>query len=326
MTNSDQLALNKKNIDTILVLDFGSQYTQLIARRIRELDVFSIILPWDISKERIAEINPTGIILSGGPESVTNSNTPRIPKIIFDLEIPILGICYGMQTLAEQFGGQVTASKTKEFGYASITLEKPSILFSDFDTGSSIDVWMSHGDHVSLLPDQFNLIASTPSAPIAAMAHSEKPIYALQFHPEVTHTKEGAIILENFVFKICSCDAQWKMNNLIEQRILDIKERVGDKKVLLGLSGGVDSSVTAMLLDRAIGKNLICMFVDNGLLRKNEAEEVESLFREKMDLNLLVVDAKKIFHRHLKGISDPEQKRKSLAGHSLIFLIMSQPN
>ena len=157
MTNSDELALNKKNIDTILVLDFGSQYTQLIARRIRELDVFSIILPWDISKERIAEINPTGIILSGGPESVTNSNTPRIPKIIFDLEIPILGICYGMQTLAEQFGGQVTASKTKEFGYASITLEKASILFSDFDTGSSIDVWMSHGDHVSSFPDQFNL-------------------------------------------------------------------------------------------------------------------------------------------------------------------------
>ena len=310
MTNSDQLALNKKNIDTILVLDFGSQYTQLIARRIRELNVFSIILPWDISKEKIAEINPTGIILSGGPESVTNKNTPRIPKIIFDLEIPILGICYGMQTLAEQFGGQVTASKTKEFGYASITLEKASILFSDFDTGSLIDVWMSHGDHVSTLPDQFHLIASTPSAPIAAMAHSEKPIYALQFHPEVTHTKEGAIVLENFVFKICGCETQWKMNNLIEQRILDIKERVGDKKVLLGLSGGVDSSVAAMLLDKAIGKNLICMFVDNGLLRKNEAEEVESLFKEKMNLNLLIIDAKKIFHRHLKGVSDPEQKRK----------------
>ena len=189
-------------------------------------------------------------------------------------------------------------------------IETACTLFDGFDAGSSIDVWMSHGDHVSTLPDQFNLIASTPSAPIAAMAHSEKPIYALQFHPEVTHTKEGNVVLENFVFKICNCQAQWKMENLIEQRILDIKERVGDKKVLLGLSGGVDSSVTAMLLDRAIGKNLICMFVDNGLLRKNEAEEVEDLFREKMDLNLLVVDAKKIFHRHLKGVSDPEQKRK----------------
>jgi GMP synthase (glutamine-hydrolysing) len=310
MTNSDQLVLDKKNIDTILVLDFGSQYTQLIARRIRELDVFSIILPWDISKERILEINPTGIILSGGPESVTNKNTPRIPEIIFDLDIPILGICYGMQTLAEQFGGQVTASSTKEFGHASITLEQASILFDGFDAGSLVDVWMSHGDHVSSLPDQFLLIASTPSAPIAAMAHSKKPIYALQFHPEVTHTKEGSAVLENFVFKICNCQAQWKMGNLIEQRIHDIKERVGDHKVLLGLSGGVDSSVTAMLLDRAIGKNLICMFVDNGLLRKNEAEEVEDLFREKMELNLLVVDAKKIFHRHLKGVSDSEQKRK----------------
>jgi len=310
MTHSDQLALEKKNIDTILVLDFGSQYTQLIARRIREIDVFSIILPWDISQDRIAEIKPAGIILSGGPESVTNNNTPRIPKIIFDLEIPILGICYGMQTLAEQFGGQVTASKTKEFGHAAITIEQPSALFDGFGSGSSVNVWMSHGDHVTTLPDKFNLIASTLSAPIAAMEHSQKPIYALQFHPEVTHTKEGKIILENFVFRICNCEARWKIENVIEQRILDIKERVGDQKVLLGLSGGVDSSVTAMLLDRAIGKNLICMFVDNGLLRKNEAEEVESLFREKMDLNLLVIDAKKIFHRHLKGVSDPEQKRK----------------
>ena len=200
MTNSNQLAVDKKNIDTILVLDFGSQYTQLIARRIRELDVFSIILPWDISKERIAALNPTGIILSGGPESVTKNNTPRIPKIIFDLDVPILGICYGMQTLAEQYGGQVTASKTKEFGHASITLEKASTLFHDFDAGSIIDVWMSHGDHVSTLPDQFNLIASTPSAPIAAMAHSEKPIYALQFHPEVTHTDNGKKIFKNFLF------------------------------------------------------------------------------------------------------------------------------
>ena len=310
MTKSTSLALDQKDLDTILVIDFGSQYTQLIARRVRELDVFSEILPWDISPERIKDLNPAGIILSGGPESVTVSNTPRIPEIVFDLDVPILGICYGMQTLAEQFGGQVTSSKAKEFGHAEIVIEETSVLFEGFSSGSSIDVWMSHGDHVSTLPDKFKLVASTSSAPIAAMQHSEKPIFALQFHPEVTHTKQGSAVLENFVFKVCKCSAQWKMEDLIEQRIIDIQERVGDKKVLLGLSGGVDSSVTAMLLDQAIGKNLICVFVDNGLLRKNEAEEVENLFKEKMDLNLLVVDAKKIFYRHLKGVSDPEQKRK----------------
>ncbi|MDB9830086.1 glutamine-hydrolyzing GMP synthase [Gammaproteobacteria bacterium] len=310
MTKSTSLALGQKDLDTILVIDFGSQYTQLIARRVRELDVFSEILPWDISPERIKALNPAGIILSGGPESVTALNTPRVPEIVFDLDVPILGICYGMQTLAEQFGGQVTSSKVKEFGHAEIVIEETSVLFEGFSSGSSIDVWMSHGDHVSTLPDKFKLVASTPSAPIAAMQHFEKPIFALQFHPEVTHTKQGNAVLKNFVFKVCKCSAHWKMEDLIEQRVIDIKERVGDQKVLLGLSGGVDSSVTAMLLDRAIGKNLICVFVDNGLLRKNEAEDVENLFKEKMNLNLLVVDAKKIFYRHLKGVSDPEQKRK----------------
>ena len=310
MINSNKLSLDKKNIDTVLVLDFGSQYTQLIARRIRELNVFSVILPWDISTEKIKSLNPKGVILSGGPESVTKSNTPRIPEIIFELDVPVLGICYGMQTLAEQFGGQVSSSKNKEFGHAQILLEKPSLLFDGFSSGSSIDVWMSHGDHVTTIPNEFNLTASTKSAPIAAMEHVNKPIYALQFHPEVTHTKQGNAVLENFTFKICKCSAQWKIENLIEQRINEIKEKVGDRKVLLGLSGGVDSSVTAMLLDQAIGKNLICVFVDNGLLRKNEAEDVQNLFQDKMDLNLLVVDAKKVFYRHLNGISDPEQKRK----------------
>jgi len=310
MKDSKDLALDKKNIDIILVLDFGSQYTQLIARRVRELDVFSEILPWDISTEKIRNLNPNGIILSGGPDSVTSANTPRIPEVIFELDIPILGICYGMQTLAEQFGGQVTASSSKEFGHTTINLEKTSVLFDGFSSGSSIDVWMSHGDQVSTLPDEFNLVASTSSAPIAAMEHVERPIFALQFHPEVTHTKQGNTVIENFVLKVCNCNPAWKMDNLIEQRILDVKQMVGNQKVLLGLSGGVDSSVTAMLLDRAIGKNLICIFVDNGLLRKNEAEDVERLFKDTMDLNLLVIDAKKIFHRHLKGISDPEMKRK----------------
>ena len=310
MSYQDNLSDNKGNFDTILVLDFGSQYTQLIARRVREMNVYSEILPWDISPDRIQSLNPKGVILSGGPESVTNHNTPRAPEIIFELGVPILGICYGMQTLAEQFGGQVAPSKIKEFGHAQITIENTSNLFEGIDIGSNIDVWMSHGDHVSSLPDTFNLIASTESAPITAMQHSERPIYALQFHPEVTHTKEGSVVLKNFVINICNAASSWQMDGLILQKIDKIKKQVGDQKVLLGLSGGVDSSVTAMLLDKAIGNNLICMFVDNGLLRKNEAKDVESLFREKLNLNLIVIDAKKIFHRHLKEISDPEQKRK----------------
>ena len=240
MTKSTSLALDQKNLDTILVIDFGSQYTQLIARRVRELDVFSEILPWDISPERIKDLNPAGIILSGGPESVTVSNTPRIPEIVFNLDVPILGICYGMQTLAEQFGGQVTSSKAKEFGHAEIVIEETSVLFEGFSSGSSIDVWMSHGDHVSTLPDKFKLVASTPSAPIAAMQHSEKPIFALQFHPEVTHTKQGNAVLKNFVFKVCKCSAQWKMEDLIDLRIVVIKERDGDHRELIGLSGGDD--------------------------------------------------------------------------------------
>ena len=310
MNKDSKFSLNEKKLDSIIVIDFGSQYTQLIARRVRELGVYSEIFPWDTSSEIIKANNPKGIILSGGPESVTELNTPRIPEHIFKLNVPILGICYGMQTLAEQFGGQVSSSKEKEFGHAEIILEQPSMLFDGFNTGSSIDVWMSHGDCVSALPDQFNLIASTSSAPIAAMEHTEKSIYAIQFHPEVTHTVQGIALLENFIFKICESHPQWRMEDLIKHRIQEIKDRVGDQRVLLGLSGGVDSSVTAMLLDKAIGKNLICVFVDNGLLRKNEAKEVESLFKEKMDLNLVVVNAKKIFYRHLKGITEPEQKRK----------------
>ncbi len=306
---SSNITLSKSDLDTILVLDFGSQYTQLIARRVRELGVYSEIFPWDIATEKISALNPKGVILSGGPESVTQENTPRIPEIIFNLGIPILGICYGMQTLAEQNGGSVTTSSTKEFGYAELKIEYASKIFDDLDT-KNLDVWMSHGDHVSILPDDFILSASTQSAPIAAMEHKDMPYYALQFHPEVTHTDKGQKIIENFIIDICKSRRNWKLNDLIDHRIKDIKAKVGDKKVLLGLSGGVDSSVTAMLLDRAIGKNLICMFVDNGLLRKNEVNEVIDLFKNKINLNLEVVDAKKTFYRHLKGVTDPEQKRK----------------
>jgi len=308
MNDKANISLDNKNIDTILVLDFGSQYTQLIARRVRESNVYSEILPWDIDEEKIREIKPKGIILSGGPESVTQSHTPRIPQVVFDLNIPLLGICYGMQTLAEQMGGQVISSDNKEFGHAEVLLKADSALFKDLE--QTLNVWMSHGDQVQDLPDNFTLIASTDSAPIAAMQHQTKPIFALQFHPEVTHTECGKVILDNFIFKVCEASNDWKMDDLIEQRIAEIKNKVGDNKVLLGLSGGVDSSVTAALLHQAIGKKLICVFVDNGLLRKGEADEVMQTFKENMNLNVIKSDSEEVFLRHLKGVEDPEQKRK----------------
>ena len=297
-----------KQIDTILVLDFGSQYTQLIARRVRESNVYSEILPWDIDEEKIKSLNPKGIILSGGPDSVTNSYTPRVPQVVFELNIPILGICYGMQTLAEQLGGQVISSEQKEFGYSKLTIKADCILFSDL--GKTLNVWMSHGDQVQDLPDNFDLVAETASAPIAVMQHSTKPIYALQFHPEVTHTEDGKAVLDNYIFKVCKANADWKMDNLIEQRIQEVKNQVQDNKVLLGLSGGVDSSVRAALLHEAIGKKLICVFVDNGLLRKGEVEDVMNTFKENMNLNVIKSDSEEAFLRHLKGVIDPEQKRK----------------
>ena len=305
MTN---LSTKRKEIDTILVLDFGSQYTQLIARRVRESNVYSEILPWDIDEDKIKSMSPKGIILSGGPDSVTNTYTPRVPKIVFELNIPILGICYGMQTLAEQMGGQVISADQKEFGYAELKINNESVLFSDLQ--KSLNVWMSHGDQVQDLPDDFELVASTETAPIAAMQHNSKPIYALQFHPEVTHTEDGKVVLDNFIFKVCNASKDWKMDDLISNRIGEIKKQVKDNKVLLGLSGGVDSSVTAALLHQAIGNKLVCVFVDNGLLRKGEAEEVMETFKENMNLNVIKSDSEEVFLRHLKGIHDPEQKRK----------------
>ena len=305
MTN---LSTKRKEIDTILVLDFGSQYTQLIARRVRESNVYSEILPWDIDEDKIKSMSPKGIILSGGPDSVTNTYTPRVPKIVFELNIPILGICYGMQTLAEQMGGQVISADQKEFGYAELKINNKSVLFSDLK--KSLNVWMSHGDQVQDLPDDFELVASTETAPIAAMQHNSKPIYALQFHPEVTHTEDGKVVLDNFIFKVCNASKDWKMDDLISNRIDEIKKQVKDNKVLLGLSGGVDSSVTAALLHQAIGNKLVCVFVDNGLLRKGEAEEVMETFKENMNLNVIKSDSEEVFLRHLKGIDDPEQKRK----------------
>ena len=303
-----KLSVSNKNIDTILVLDFGSQYTQLIARRIRESDVYSEILPWDIDENKIIDLNPKGIVLSGGPNSVTESYTPRVPQCVFDLGAPILGICYGMQTLAEQMGGQVVSADQKEFGHSELEVINDSIIFKDLD--KKINVWMSHGDQVQDLPDEFNLVASTATAPIAAMEHETLPIYAIQFHPEVTHTDHGQKIIENFIFNVCNANNDWKMDDLISQRIDEIKDQVQKNNVLLGLSGGVDSSVTATLLHKAVGKRLTCVFVDNGLLRKGEADEVMQTFKDNMNLNVIKSDSAEVFLRHLKNIDDPEQKRK----------------
>ncbi|MFL2710270.1 MAG: glutamine-hydrolyzing GMP synthase [SAR86 cluster bacterium] len=303
-----KLSVEDKKIDTILVLDFGSQYTQLIARRIRESNVYSEILPWDIDESKIIDLNPKGIILSGGPNSVTESYTPRLPQSVFDLGIPILGICYGMQTLAEQMGGHVISSDQKEFGHSELTIVKDSVLFKNLK--KQINVWMSHGDQVQDIPDEFDLIAATETAPISAMEHINLPIYAIQFHPEVTHTEDGKTILDNFIFEICGASSEWVMGDLITQRIQEIKEKVQTNKVLLGLSGGVDSSVTAALLHKAIGKKLTCVFVDNGLLRKGEADEVMQTFKDNMNLNVIKSDSKEVFLRHLKNVDDPEQKRK----------------
>ncbi len=316
-----KLSISNKRIDTILVLDFGSQYTQLIARRVRESNVYSEIFPWDISEDKIRNLNPKGVILSGGPNSVTESFTPRAPQCIFDLEVPVLGICYGMQTLAEQMGGHVVSVDKKEFGHSELEIINDSSLFKNIN--KKINVWMSHGDQVQDLPDDYNLIASTKTAPIAAMEHKNLPIYAIQFHPEVTHTDDGQTILNNFIFNICKAENEWKIENLISHRIKEIKEKVKNDKVLLGLSGGVDSSVTAALLHKAIGKKLICIFVDNGLLRKHEPEEVMETFKNNMDLNLIKSDSADTFLRHLENIDDPEQKRK-IIGRTFIDIFDSE--
>ena len=316
-----KLSVTDKKIDTILVLDFGSQYTQLIARRVRENDVYSEILPWDISEDKIKEVKPVGIILSGGPNSVTKSYTPRAPKIVFDLHIPVLGICYGMQTLAEQMGGSVISADQKEFGHAELEVMNESKLFQNLN--KNINVWMSHGDQVQDLPEDFNLAASTSTSPIAAMEHKSLPIYGIQFHPEVTHTENGKDILRNFLFDICNAKTDWKMDDLISSRLDDIKKQVGNEKVLLGLSGGVDSSVTATLLHKAIDNNLICVFVNNGLLRKGEANSVMKTFKDNMNLNVIKSESADIFLRHLKGETDPEQKRK-IIGRTFIDVFDSE--
>ena len=301
----------------ILILDFGSQYTQLIARRVRELGVFSEIRAWDMDDQEIIDYAPNGIILAGGPESVTEENSPRAPQAVFDLGVPVLGICYGMQTMAEQLGGKVEGSDLREFGYARIKAEGSSALLKDIadhlENGDKhLDVWMSHGDKVTQMPEGFELMASTGSCPIAGMYHAEKNYYGVQFHPEVTHTLQGERLLGHFIHEICDCDSLWTPAKIIEDQIARVRAQVGNRKVLLGLSGGVDSSVVAALLHKAIGDQLTCVFVDNGLLRKNEGDMVMDMFADNMGVKVIRADAADLFLGKLKGISDPELKRKAI--------------
>ena len=300
----------------ILILDFGAQYTQLIARRVRELGVYCEIYPWDVSEAEVRAFQPRGIILSGGPESVTDQDPPRAPQAVYELRVPVLGICYGMQTMAQQLGGRVTPSSEREFGYAEVTVTGASRLLADLEDRRSsagealLDVWMSHGDRVDALPPGFLASASTATIPYAAMSDERRRFYGVQFHPEVTHTTQGARLLERFVREIAGSDALWTVGNIIEDAIARVRAQVGGGKVLLGLSGGVDSSVVAAVLQRAIGEQLTCVFVDHGLLRLGEGDQVMSTFAQHLGVRVIRVDAERRFLSALAGVTDPEAKRK----------------
>ncbi len=301
--------------DSILILDFGSQYTQLIARRIRELHVYCEIHPFNWDIEKIKNFNPKGIILSGGPSSVYDQNAPKIDKSIFNLKIPVLGICYGSQLIVYLYNGKVTSASKREYGFAEIFITQKDLLFENLP--EKFSVWMSHGDIIEKIPENFISIAKTKNSPYAAIKSLNLPFWGVQFHPEVAHTQYGKEILANFVFKICKCKPEWNMGSFLEYEIKKIREIVKNEKVICALSGGVDSSVVAMLIHKAIGNNLYCIFVDNGLLRKNEPEKVVKLFKEKFHLNLISVNAKKLFLEKLEGIIDPEKKRK-IIGNTFI--------
>jgi GMP synthase (glutamine-hydrolysing) len=308
MTDKNQL-----HRDNILILDFGSQYTQLIARRVRDMGVFSEIKPYDYDPEAIKAMRPKGIILSGGPESVTEVGSPRAPSIVFELGIPVLGICYGMQTMVEQHGGKVGTMSYREFGPASVNVLEDHDLFAGVSQ-EVIDVWMSHGDSVVEMPPDFFVLASTKTCPIAAIAHRTKPWTGLQFHPEVSHTPEGEQLLQQFVKVICGCESLWVPERIIEESIETVRAKVGSDKVILALSGGVDSSVVAALLQKAIGAQLMCVFVDTGLLRLNEGDEVMRVMQAHLGVNIIRVNARDRYFTALKGVADPEAKRKIIGG------------
>jgi GMP synthase (glutamine-hydrolysing) len=302
--------------DRILILDFGSQYTQLIARRVRELGVYCEIHPWDAGDADVRAFGARGIILSGGPESVTQPGCPAAPAAVWELGVPVLGICYGMQTMAAQLGGRVEPGAVHEFGYAEVRARGHSALLRDIEDRVNaeghglLDVWMSHGDRVTALPPGFKVIASTPDLPIGGMADEARRFYALQFHPEVTHTKQGVRLYARFLHEICGCAADWNAGSIIDDAIARVRAQVGKGRVLLGLSGGVDSSVVAALLHKAIGDQLTCVFVDHGLLRHREGDAVMDLFARNLGVRVIRVDAAERFFRELKGVADPEAKRK----------------
>ena len=307
----------------LLILDFGSQYTQLIARRVRELGVYCEIWDYGVDEKHLEKFAPQGMVFSGGPESVHASESPKAPEFLYDFGVPILGICYGMQAMAEQFGGKVAGSDKSEFGFAQVEVTGPNQLLSGIedrfvDNGNSqLDVWMSHGDKVIEVPEGFSVVAATESAPIAAMCNETKGFYGIQFHPEVTHTSQGLNILERFVNDICGCESLWTPASIIEDAISTIEEKVGNDKVLLGLSGGVDSSVVAALLHKAIGDQLTCVFVDNGLLRLHEGDQVMATFAKNMGMKVIRVNEEDRFLNKLTGTEDPEEKRK-IIGNTFI--------
>ena len=299
----------------LLILDFGSQYTQLIARRVRECGVYSEIHPWDIDAEALRAFRPAGVVLSGGPESVNLDDPPRVSQAVFELGVPVLGICYGMQTMAAELGGKVAASAHREFGYAEITPGDSDLFggLSDAD-GPLLKVWMSHGDRVEALPPGFEATAKSPNSPLAAMEDRERRFYGVQFHPEVTHTLQGEAIMRRFVRDICGCPGDWTPGNIVADAIEQVRETVGEDKVLLGLSGGVDSSVVAALLHEAIGDQLTCVFVDHGLLRHHEGDQVMDTFADHLGVNVIRINAADRFFAALEGESDPEKKRRIIGG------------
>ncbi|WP_172196873.1 glutamine-hydrolyzing GMP synthase [Saccharibacillus qingshengii] len=307
--------MNKPN-ELIVVLDFGGQYNQLIARRIRDLGVFSELMPYNTPVERLRELNPAGIVFSGGPLSVYEEGAPHVDPAIYELGLPIFGICYGMQLMAQQLGGKVERAGKREYGKADVEFLHNSVLTKGLDAKQT--VWMSHGDHVVTLPEGFVLEAGTESAPIAAMSHKERNLHAVQFHPEVRHSVYGNEMIKNFLYEVCKCSGEWTMESFIEDAIQDIRNKVGDRKVLCALSGGVDSSVVAMLIHRAVGDQLTCMFIDHGLLRKGEAESVMETFVGKFDIHVVKIDAQERFLSKLAGVEDPEQKRK-IIGNEFIY-------
>lgn len=312
------------NSDNILILDFGSQYTQLIARRVRENKVYSEIFPFNAGIEKIKAFNPKGIILSGGPSSVYDKGAPVPVPEIFQMGIPILGICYGMQLMAHQLGGVVAKAMKREYGRAELLVDDESDLLQGV-AQQTTSVWMSHGDKIEKMPEGFKVIAHTGNSHVAAMAYKDKKFYALQFHPEVAHTEKGMEILQNFVHNICGCKPKWEMSSFIERAVSDIRSKTDGKKIICALSGGVDSSVVALLLHKAVADNLTCIFVDNGLLRKGEAEKVRKTFQDHFHIKLVFVDAKERFLERLKGVIDPEKKRK-IIGNEFIAVFEEEAN